>query len=146
MKPNRILAIALGCVAVLALVAWVVDANRRVPEYDPASPEGTVQAYLEAVLSGDADAAFAYLAEDTRCVAEDFRGALADDSLRVVLRDVEIEGERAEVAVEISFTGGGPFDAYEWSEHQRFFLVREENRWAIAEVPWPLFFCGGDHR
>ena len=48
----------LGVLAVIALVA--AGLLRETPELDPSTPEGTVQAYLEAVFAGDEEAASQY--------------------------------------------------------------------------------------
>lgn len=141
-KPNRILAIVVGCIALVTIVAAVVGANRSEPTFDPATPEGTVQGYLQAVFAGDDETAVSYLASDTECDTDDLRRAMRNESARVVLRGVEIVGDEAEVEVDVTYTSqGGPFDAYEWTENQSFDLVREGERWALEGEPWPLYFC-----
>lgn len=141
-RPNRVLAIVVGCVVLLAIVASVVAANRSEPSFDPATPEGTVQGYLQAVSEDDAQAAMSYLASDTECDVSDLQRAAVSDSARVVLVDVEIAGDEADVEVEVTYSSqGGPFDAYEWSENLTFELVREAGDWALVGEPWPLYFC-----
>jgi hypothetical protein len=141
-RPNRVLAIVVGSIALVALVAAVLAATRSEPEFDPATPEGTVQGYLRAVFQEDEDQALTYLAADTECDRNDFQGVFTSDSARVVLRSVETEGAEASVEVEIAYTGGqGPFDTYEWSEDQAFELERVGDRWVLVGEPWPLYFC-----
>lgn len=141
-RPNRVLAIVVGCIALVAVVAAVLAVSRPEPEFDPATPEGTVQGYLRTIFDNDDDQALAYLEADTACDRDDFRGVVTSDSARVVLRGVEIDGAAATVEVEIAYTGGqGPFDTYEWSEDQSFELEREGDRWALIGEPWPLYFC-----
>ena len=142
MRPNRVLAVVVGGIALVALVAAVLAATRSEPEFDPATPEGTVQGYLQAVFDEDEDEALSYLAADTACDRDDFRGVVTSESARVVLRGAEVDGEVATVEVEIAYTGGqGPFDTYEWSEEQTFELEREGDRWVLIGEPWPLYFC-----
>lgn len=141
-RPNRVLAVVVGGIALVALVAAVLAATRSEPEFDPATPEGTVQGYLQAVFDEDEDEALSYLAADTACDRDDFRGVVTSESARVVLRGAEVDGEVATVEVEIAYTGGqGPFDTYEWSEEQTFELEREGDRWVLIGEPWPLYFC-----
>lgn len=133
-----------GVVAVLAILAAVVASGRSVPTYDASTPEGTVQAYLQAVFDGDDQSAASYLSVTSRCDADDFREAFVAESARVVLRDSRIEDDEATVEVEIVFSdGGGPFDTYEWSEDQSFDLVREDDSWMLTGRPWPLYYCQG---
>lgn len=141
-RPNRVLAIVVGGIALVALVAAVLAATRSEPEFDPATPEGTVQGYLQAVFDEDEDEALSYLAVDTACDRDDFRGVVTSESARVVLRGAEVDGDVATVEVEIAYTGGqGPFDTYEWSEDQTFELEREGDSWVLVGEPWPLYFC-----
>lgn len=141
-RPNRVLAVVVGGIALVALVAAVLAATRSEPEFDPVTPEGTVQGYLQAVFDEDEDEALSYLAADTACDRDDFRGVVTSESARVVLRGAEVDGEVATVEVEIAYTGGqGPFDTYEWSEEQTFELEREGDRWVLIGEPWPLYFC-----
>jgi hypothetical protein len=141
-RPNRVLAIVVGSIALLALVAAVLAATRPEPEFDPATPEGTVQGYLRAVFEEDEDQALTYLAADTECDRNDFRGVIPSDSARVVLLSAAVDGDEATVTVEIFYAGGNdPFDTYEWSEEQAFELDREGDRWVLVDEPWPLYFC-----
>jgi hypothetical protein len=62
-RPNHILLIVLGAVAVIAVVAGAIAATRQVTQCDRGTPEGVVQAYLAAVIDGDHDEAARYPAE-----------------------------------------------------------------------------------
>lgn len=141
-RPNRVLAIVVGCIALVAMVAAVLAVTRPEPEFDPTTPEGTVQGYLRAVFDQDEDLALGYLEGNTECDRNDFGGVVTSDSARVVLRGTQVDGDEATVEVEIAYTGGqGPFDTYEWSEDQTFELEREGGRWVLVGEPWPLYFC-----
>lgn len=144
MKPERVLLLLVAGIVVLAVVAGVVSALRPVSEFEPGTPEATVQAFLQAVFEGDEETAESYLASDSRCDASDIERARADDSSRVVLRESDIEDGRARVTVEIvSSRDGGPFDVDEYSRRRTFDLVQESGEWRLEEAPWPLFSCRG---
>ena len=142
-SPNRTLAIILSGVAVLVAVAATVAALRPVPSFDPASPEGAVQSYLEAVLAGDEEAAAAFLSPDGDCDVDDVARADFNDSLRVALIESGIDGDEASIEVEITYGGGGPFES-EYGESETFELERRSGSWVITGQPWPMYFCEGD--
>lgn len=126
-------------VAASLLVANLVD---REVEYDPASPEGTVQAYLRAVTESDASSAFAFYSSDlqARCEIEQIRDSLqwGPEGFRVSLRDVDEFDDRVEVTVAITQVyGSGPFDRSESTFDQVFVLQQEADGWRFVEAPWP---------
>lgn len=144
MRPERILAIVVALIIVVAVAAAVFSATRSAPQFDPATPEGTVQAYLQAVADGDEEAAAAYLAPDSDCDATDIARADFVQSARVVLRDTAVGGDEARVEVEVVYSSSGdPFDGSEFREDQVYELRRPEDRWLLIGEPWPLFFCEG---
>jgi hypothetical protein len=128
----------------LALVA-VVAILREPAGLDPASPEGQVQDYVQAVLDGDVHAAHDHLgtAAGARCSVAELRRAGVPEGLTVSLDQVRRVGAGAEVVVRLRsvarpdpFGGGGP-------ELETFELVREHGRWVITGEPWPLYDCRG---
>lgn len=145
-RPNRVLMLLVGAILAVAVVAAVLSATRSPAAYDPDSPEGTVQAYLEAALQGDNEEAAGYFAADSGCDAEDLDRAHVTDSARVVLVDTDVEGDRARVDVEVAYSSGGPFDTSEYTEDQTFRLARAGQQWELTGTPWPLFGCGGEGR
>jgi hypothetical protein len=50
---NRVLAVFVGAVVLLAALAGVVVANRATPPLDTNTPEGVIQEYLQAVIDGN---------------------------------------------------------------------------------------------
>ena len=56
-SPTRVLAVVVGALVVLAAAAAVLSSTRGTTHYAAGSPEATVQAYLTAVLDGDAERA-----------------------------------------------------------------------------------------
>lgn len=144
MKPERILAIVVAAIVVIASVAAVVASQRDEPTYDPATPEGVVQSYLRAVIDGDEDEALAHLDPTAGCDWDD-ADTFGIDVSRAVLLASDVEGDEARVEVELVFeAGGGPFDPYEYSQEETFRLVQGEAGWLITDEPWPFFFCGDD--
>ncbi len=141
-SPGRGLVVGGIAVALLIGVTALIAVGRRPVEYPAGSPESTVQAYAQAVINGDEDAAVALLSTDEECDADDLADAYVSDDVRITLRNAEIEGDRAEVEVTVSITSGqGPFDTYEYDQNHRFELERSDGRWLITERPWPWASC-----
>ena len=141
-KPDRPLFVAGLTVVVLVLVAVLVIVFKPEPiEYDPATPEGTVQTYVRAVIDRDNDAAAALMVDEPDCETDPYP-RFGNESVRVSLGKVEIDGDRATVEVRITTSGGSaPFDRYEWTEEDRFFLDNEADGWRIATAPWRFMIC-----
>lgn len=140
-RANRVLAIVVGVVVVAGVVAAVLTATHDVPTYDRRTPEGVVQAYLIAVIDGDHDAAAAFLAPGSACTVDDLDRAYVPDGVRVVLRDTTVDGDTAEVAVDITSSSGGPLDSSEFTEQQTFRLRQADGDWRITGRPWPMYDC-----
>lgn len=142
-RPNRILAIVVGAMVVLAAAVVVLSANRSTAEYDAGSPEGTVQAYLRAVTTGDYAEAATLLDPAGDCDVEDLDRAGTPGSARAYLVGSETEGATATVNVEVTMSSGGPFDT-ESAETHLYRLTRSGGDWLLTGTPWPLYFCEGD--
>jgi hypothetical protein len=140
-RPIRVLAIVVGVVVVAGVVAAVLTARHDVPTYDRERPEGVVQAYLTAVIDGDHDAAAALLASGGACTVDDLDRAYVPDDVRVVLRDTRVDGDTAQVAVDIATSSGGPLDGSEFTEQQTFRLRHADGNWRITCRPWPMYDC-----
>ena len=140
-RPNRVLVVVLGLVAVIAVVAGVLSLTRSTPDYDRGTPEGVVQAYLSAVADGDHQEATGFLASDSPCEVTDLDRAGVPDEFRALLRDSETDGDTAQVDVEVVLSGGGPFEGAEYSEKHTFRLTRSDQDWLITGVPWPMYDC-----
>ncbi|WP_300007546.1 hypothetical protein [Pseudonocardia sp.] len=143
-RPDRVLLILVVAVAVVAAVAGVLAAVRPVAEYDRATPEGVVQAYLGAVVDGDHDEAVRLLADGSRCTVVDLDRAYVPDGVRVVLRDARVTGDGARVQVDVARSSAGPFDGSEYVEEHTFRLTRTGTGWRVAGEPWPMYGCGGE--
>jgi hypothetical protein len=139
--PNRVLAIVVSGLVVVAVVAAVLAATRSSTTVAPGTPQAAVQGYLEAVLDGDADRAAGFLAPGSECTAADLDRAGVPDSTRVTLVSSTTDGSTARVKVQVSFGSGGPFDDGR-SETQTFRLEQSAGQWRLSGIPWPLFDCG----
>jgi hypothetical protein len=136
-RPMIVGLVAIGLVVVLAIVAVV--AGGRTADLDPASPEGVVQRYAQALLDEDPDAALALLA-DQDCTFEEY--FYYERDMRVTLGDVEITDNRARVEVTVSWPSGEPvLDPYGSSERNVFQLIATEGEWRIDRAPWPFWAC-----
>ncbi len=134
------LAAVVGAIVLAALVT-VLAGSRDPVELEPGSPEAAVQAYLDAVVDRDSDAAVDMLAAGTSCTAEDFDNAYVGEDVHVSLREVRVLGETARVDVVIT-TGSGEIIPTKWSEQQTFRLRRTGDEWLLSGTPWPIFECG----
>lgn len=136
-RSNLVLAIIGAMVVVLAVVAGVVAATRPDPPADLSTPDGTVQAYVTALVRQDEDSVRRLLDPDLGCTAPLPDYVSARVSLSIV--SVERDGDRATVVVEITEHGQGPFDA--WSHRETFELDRVAAGWRVTGEPWPVYKC-----
>jgi hypothetical protein len=124
-----------GVAAVVILV--LIGLNREPAAFDPDTPEGTVQAYIGALVEGDFETAAAFWSEDG-CVPssiEPIRGA-PDISATLVRAD---EGDdEATVVIRITENVSDPVTGiYEYQEW--FSLVRSADGWQIRQPSWPYY-------
>ncbi len=140
-RPNRILLIVVGVIVVIAIVAGVFSATRPAPKYARGTPEGVVQAYLSAVIDGDHQEAAKLLAGESPCEVADLDQAYVPDEVRVVLRDSEVDGDTAQVVVDVVVSSGDLLDGSEHAEKHTFRLTRAGGGWLITGTPWPMFEC-----
>jgi hypothetical protein len=130
--------IALG---LLALVA-VILGTRPGPTLDPATPEGTVQAYARAVIDGDEEAAWALLDPETQERCEDQLFWDREARIRVAIGETTITGDRARVEVTVTQSyGQGPFDGGQWSNTESFRLRSVDGSWRVRSGPYQFVSC-----
>jgi hypothetical protein len=145
-RPRTVLWVALALLGAVVLIGAVVGALREPAALEPGTPEAAVQAYLQAVLAGDAADALEHLdaAATRRCDAADLRTAWVPDSLRATLDEVTVDGDTAEVVVRLrSIAGPEPFGGSGVLMTEVFTLRREEGAWRISEPFWPVWRCAG---
>jgi len=122
-----------GVLAVVALVA--AGLLREAPELDPSTPEGTVQAYLEAVFAGDQDAAAALT--EGECDTNLGPGSQVE-GVSASLASVEADENQATVIVNMSQPTTDPFGGLsEWQEW--FGLLNHDGTWMIQQPVWPYY-------
>ncbi len=108
---------------------------RKTPELDPSTPEGTVQAYLQAVFAGDKDAAAAL----TEGECDTNLGPGSDvEGVSASLESVEGDETQATVVVNMSQPSNDPFGGLsEWQEW--FNLLNHDGTWLIQQPVWPYY-------
>lgn len=141
-RAGLVLGIVVGVLVLVAVVAAVLAAMRPDPQLPAGSPEATVQDYVRLVYAHDLDEAAALLDPQGRCAKEDLESAWVDREARMVLRESDVDGDEADVRVDLVYAGGGPFGlSDEYSEPQHFQLARAGERWVITGEPWPMYGC-----
>lgn len=145
-QSRSVLIVAVAAVAVLVVVTVVALAVRSPTEFEPGTPEATAQGYVQAVVDDDATTAIGYLSEALKetCTPSDFRTTYIPESLRVTLSATAIEGETAEVDLNIEEGGGGLGGSYDYDV--TLYMARQDGAWVISEPPWPIEFCGEEDR
>lgn len=141
-KPDRTLLIVVAIVAALVVVALIVVFTRGGGEQlDPATPQGVVQQYSQALMDGDEDAAREFLTSDLQADCERAETNTMD-GVRLVLESTTERDDTAQVDVSIVYASdGGIFGPSEYRSEERFGLVREGTRWAIETTPWQFTIC-----
>ncbi|CAN5770743.1 hypothetical protein BH23ACT4_BH23ACT4_11630 [soil metagenome] len=107
---------------------------------DSATPEGTVQAFLQAIADNDYDKARDQLSPDLKeeCSSADIARAGPFESFTATLGDVNEFGEETLVHITIR-EGGSGLDTYTYDPGP-YRLQMESGRWGITEASWPYFF------
>ncbi len=128
-------------VAGTILLALTLIALFREPVVlDRATPEGTVQAFLQAIADDDYDTALDQLSPDLReaCSTADIAQAGPFESFTATLGDVVEFDEETLVHITIR-EGGSGLDTYAYDPGP-YRLQMESGRWGITEATWPYFF------
>ncbi len=143
-RHSRIVLTVIGTVTVALIAIAIVVAIQPTETFDPGTPEGTAQAYYQAILDGDEDLALSYVDEDlvSGCSTHDLT-YFTPDSARVVIERTEIDEDTATVDVVITETWGeGPFGGGSSTFDETLIMVRNNDAWVISRMPWPIdMFC-----
>ncbi|MET0564883.1 MAG: hypothetical protein ABW021_00360 [Acidimicrobiia bacterium] len=124
-----------GSVAVVALV--VIGLNRSPDQFDPASPEGTVQSYVAALVAGDFESAATFWAEDD-CLPASIEPTEGAPDISATLVSVDENDAEATVVIGITNNASDPLNGI--SEYQEWFtLVKDEGGWKIRQPSWPYY-------
>jgi hypothetical protein len=126
-------AIFVAVVLALAVVAFV----REPVTLDAGTPEGTVQAYLQAISDEDYEAALTQMTDDLqqRCSPQQLADNIYYDSFSATLGEVEDVG--SVIVVEVSINQGS--SGFESGYYERIEVAEEDGRFAITGDPWPYF-------
>ena len=139
-RHSSIVLMVIGGVALVLIAVAIVIAVQPPQEFDRGTPEGTAQAYFQAILDGDDDLALSYIDEELLTGCSRFElGYVTPDSARVVIANTEIDGDEARVDVVITETWGeGPFDGGSNTFDETLVMTRSGDGWLISRVPWPV--------
>lgn len=124
-----------GVAAVVVLV--IVGLARGPAEFDPATPEGTVQLYFEALVDGDFDTAASFWDEEGCTPSSTIPSGGAPDASASLVR---VDGNDIEATVVVRLTEnsqdplGGLYEYEEW-----FTLIRRDDSWRIRQPSWPYY-------
>lgn len=135
-SPRRWLVPVLVGAAIIALV--IVALLRGETSFDPTSPEGAVQEYLQALADGRWDDALDVLDPQ---IFETCRGSHIADyvwSSFSASHESTVHGPRdVYVNVTLEFGDGGVWGG--WRDTTQFTLTEIDGLWYITDDPWPHF-------
>lgn len=140
-SPNRVLAIVIGLIIIAVTIVVVLSSTRSAVVIDRATPAGSVQVYLKAVLAGKNAEAAKMLSPESICTITDIDRVYIVNTSRVLLVESTTEGTTAEVRVRIEIPSGSPLGDFATEDHT-FRLVNSGGTWLLTGIPWPLFDCG----
>lgn len=133
-KRNWVIpAIVLVGVVTLAIVALV----REPVTLDPDTPEGTVQAYLQAISDEKYKDALSHMTNEIqqRCAPEDLADNIYYDSFSATLGEVNDVGSVIVVEVSINQSDSGIGNGY----FERIEVTEEDGEYAVSGDPWPYW-------
>jgi hypothetical protein len=142
---NAIL-LTIGVAVVLLVAVSVYFAVQPPTQFDPQSPQGTAQGYFQAINAGDEQLAESFMTDDltTACDGHWWYDDMERTS-RVVITSTEIDGNTANVAVDITVSyGDEPFGGGSYDQDERITMEHVGDVWLISEPIWPMdrYACG----
>jgi len=144
-RRSRITLIALGAAVVLVVVIALIAVFARgdVEPLDPATPQGVVQRYSQAVIDGDVPTALTFLVPEVADTCQ--RVTRGGERLRITLLESTERDASARVRVLIVTTyGEQPFGADEYESEEAFDLVKVDGDWLVETAPWQLAVCAAN--
>lgn len=147
MKEDRFLTGILIGIAVLVVVALTVFFIRRDNQsyVSEDSPEGVVHNYVLAVLNGEYEKAYGYLADlENKPTYEQFRdafikGMVNPNNSAVDIGQSEVNDDTASVEIALIYNPSDPFSTG-YRDVQRAILVRQGGAWKISSMPCYYFW------
>lgn len=142
MKQDRFLTGILVGIAILVVVALAVFFIRKDSQAYIAedAPEGVVHNYVLAVLNGDYQKAYAYLADlENKPTYEQFRdafikGTVNPNNSAVDIGESEVNNDTASVEVAMIYNPSDPFSTG-YRDVQRAILVKQGGAWKLSSMP-----------
>ena len=141
-RSGWVLGIVGALLAVLVVVA-IVLALQPPEQFEPGTPEATVQDYLQAVIDGDQSEVALLMTPELleRCGTDLIQLRYSPDSFRAVILGTDPFGDRTVVNVEITQGSGPGLFGDSWSFEETLVVEQDGAEWLIAEAPWPIY-CG----
>ena len=141
-RSGLVLGIVGALLAVLVVVA-IVLALQPPEQFDPGTPEATVQNYLQAVIDGNQSEVALLMTPEVveRCGADLIQLRYSPDGFRAVILGTEPFGDRTVVQVEITQGSGPGLFGDSWAFEEALVVEQDGAEWLIAEAPWPIY-CG----
>lgn len=147
MKQDRFLTGILIGIAVLVVIALVVFFLRQNSQsyLSEEAPEGVVHNYVLAVLNGDYEKAYGYLADlDEKPGYEQFRDAFITGTVNpgntaVDIGNSDISGDTASVEIVFIYNPGDPFSTG-YRDVQRAVLLNQNGAWKLSSMPGYYFW------
>lgn len=136
-RPNVVLAIVAALVIVIAVVAGVVNFTRDTPTIDSSTPDGTVQLFVQAIITED-DARAAELLDPSLGCAAPFVEVYRPPGVVLDVISVETSGSSASVVLDVT-ERDSPWNS--WTHREYFDLVHSDSGWLITGAPWPVYAC-----
>lgn len=128
---------ALIVVVVVGLVA--IALGRGQANFDPTTPEGAVQEYLQAIRQERWQDAIDVLdlEQFQGCQPHHLSSQISEESFNAVHLGTYYDGNLAYVDVEFRHSDGGVFGGWSWNN--TFVLVERDGLWYLTDDPWPYF-------
>ncbi|HSB01817.1 MAG TPA: hypothetical protein VLE49_14295 [Anaerolineales bacterium] len=147
MKQDRFLTGILIGIAVLVVIALAVFFIRRDSQsyISEDTPEGVVHNYVLAVLNGDYQKAYGYLADlEDKPTYEEFRdafikGMVNPNNSAVDIGESEINNDTASVEIAMIYNPSDPFSTG-YRDTQRAILVKQDGEWKLSSMPGYYFW------
>lgn len=147
MKQDRFLTGILVGIAVLVVVALAVffirkDSQSYVSE---GTPEGVVHNYVLALLNGDYQKAYGYLADlENKPTYEQFRdafikGMVNPNNSAVDIGQSQVNNDTASVEFNLIYNSSDPFSTG-YRDVQRAILVKQDGAWKLSSMPGYYFW------
>ena len=137
---NRLVALFAGILGV-AVIAIAVVGSRPPVTLDRGTPQGVVQAYLQASLARDFSAAVELLEPGTSCKIVDFDNTYIPANAQAALVKTAATATSATVDVSITVPSGDLL-GNGYTESHTYRLTKTTEGWRMAGIPWPLYNCG----